>query len=240
MSKNNGVPAWVWIGCGCGLCILLLIGGAMALGLAGVSFFTRAVDKMADPAMRHEAVVELLGAEGGLPDGYHAHSIFSFPFALKLASLSDGPEPETADGASFEEKAEMMVNMIPRADDLGEHTFIYLEAKSMREDQRIDDILGGERAGGTTSIDLGLEFDFDESLGEGSLEAAGTTVDWRAARGTLGMFSGSTEAQWVAVRFRCGGEVPRAGVWIEHPPGDEPLAELGRLRDFLDHFSPCS
>lgn len=238
MAKNNGTPAWVWIGCGCGLCILLIIGGIIAAGLAGFSFLNNAVDKMADPEARHEAAVELLGADGGLPDGYHAHSIFSFPFVFKLVGLSDGPEPETPEGASFEERAEMMVHMIPQADKLGDHSFLYLEAKGIGESQRIEDILGGETVNGK-SIDLNLDFDLEESLGEGRLDAAGTTVDWRAARGTLGMMSGRVDAQWVAVRFRCEGEMQRTAVWVEHPPTDVPLAEPERLTAFLDHFSPC-
>ena len=238
MAKNNGVPAWVWIGCGCGLCILLLIGGVIAAGFAGFSVLNNAVDKMADPEARHDAVADLLGADGGFPEGYHAHSTFSFPFAFKMASLSDGPEPEAPKGSSLEERAEMMINMIPQADKLGEHTFIYLEAKGIGEDQRLEDILGGQSAGGK-SIDLNLDFDFDETLGEGSVEAAGTTVDWRAARGSLGMVSGRVDAQWVAVRFQCGDDLPRTAVWIEHPPQEAPLAEPERLRAFLDHFSPC-
>lgn len=238
MAKNNGVPAWVWIGCGCGLCILLLVGGLAALGFAGFSFFNRAVDKMADPEKRQEAVVELLGADGGLPEGYHAHASFEFPFALKLATLSDGPEPLAPEGASFEERAEMMVNMIPRADSLGEHSFIFVEAKGIGADQRLEDILGGERAGGK-SIDLNLDFEFDELLGDGTLEAAGTNVRWRAARGTLGMLSGRVDAQWVAVRFLCGDNLPREALWIEHPPQAAPLAEPERLTTFLNHFSPC-
>lgn len=239
MAKNKGTPAWVWIGCGCGLCILLIIGGIVAAGLAGFSFLNSAADKMTDPAARAEAVAEILGAEDGLPAGYHAHATFAFPFALKLASLSDGPEPPSAEGASFEERMESIANMFPHADQLGQHTFIFLETRSMREDQRIEDVLSGEPVGGTTNIDLNLDFDTEESLGEGSVEAAGTSVDWRAGSGTLGMRSGRVDAQWVALRFRCDDERKRDAIWVEHPPTDEPLAETARLTAFLDHFSPC-
>lgn len=239
MAKNNGVPAWVWVGCGCVLCIVLLVGGLTAVGFLGFGMVKKTVEDMADPEVRRAKVEKMLGAEGGLPAGYHAHSTFSFPFSVKLASLSDGPEPKAPEDASFEEKAEMMVSMIPRGDQLGEHTFIYLEARGMRDDQRIEDILGGETIGSTTSVDLSMEFEAEEDLGSGSLDAAGTTVDWRAARGSLNLISGTTDAQWVAVRFRCPDDPPRAAVWIEHPPAEGSLAEPTRLQTFLDHFSPC-
>lgn len=239
MGRNNGVPAWVWIGCGCGLCLLLIFGAIVAVGFAGFSFVTSAVDDMADPNQRQTKAEALLGAENGLPAGYHAHALFSFPFALKLATLSDGPEPAAPEGTSFEDKAEMMVNMFPSLDTLGAHTFIYLEAKGLRDDQRIEDVFGGERVGTATTIDLSLEFAVEEALGAGSLDAAGTTVDWRAARGTLGMLNGETAAQWVALRFRCADDTPRAALWVEHPPLPAPLAESTRLTAFLDHFSPC-
>lgn len=239
MAKNNGLPAWAWVGCGCVLCIVLLIGGVTALGFLGFGMVKQTVEDMADPEARRAKVENMLGAENGLPAGYHAHSTFSFPFSVKLASLSDGPEPEAPAGASFEEKAEMMVSMIPRGDELGAHTFIYLEARGMGENQRIEDILGGERIGATTNINLAMEFDADEDLGSGALDAAGTTVDWRAARGTLNLISGATDAQWVALRFRCADGPPRVAVWIEHPPAVGSLAEPSRLQAFLDHFSPC-
>ena len=201
MSKKKGTSPWIWIGCGCFLCVALIVGAIVGAGFAGFSWVQSLVDDMADPQARTAASLDLLGAES-LPPDYHARAFFSLPFLMELVILSDGAPPAAIEAEGFEEKAEQLGNLVLRGDDLGANTLIYLKLRQRDERDPIEDVLAG-RGQGNTDIDLGLELDASESLGEGELEIHGERVTWRAYRGKMDTVGGDHGGIFAAAQVFC-------------------------------------
>lgn len=202
MSKKKGTPPWIWIGCGCFLCVALIVGAIVGAGFAGFSWIQSLVEDMADPQARTAAALDMLGADS-LPSGYHARAFFNLPFLMELVILSDGAPPAEIDAEGFEEKAEQLGNLVLRGDDLGANTLIYLKLRQRDAKDPIEDVLAG-RGQGNTDVDLGLELDAAESLGEGELEIHGERVTWRAYRGQMDTVGGDHEGIFAAVQVLCG------------------------------------
>lgn len=201
MSKKKGTSPWIWIGCGCFLCVALIVGAIVGAGFAGFSWVQSLVDDMADPQARTAAALDMLGAEA-LPPNYHARAFFNLPFLMELVILSDGAPPAEINAEGFEEKAEQLGNLVLRGDDLGANTLIYLKLRQRDERDPIEDVLAG-RGQGNTDIDLGLELDAAESLGEGELEIHGERVTWRAYRGKMDTVGGDHGGIFAAAQVFC-------------------------------------
>ncbi len=202
MSKKKGTPPWIWIGCGCFLCVALIVGAIVGAGFAGFSWVQNLVEDMADPQARTAAALDMLGAES-LPSGYHARAFFNLPFLMELVILSDGAPPAEIDAEGFEEKAEQLGNLVLRGDDLGANTLIYLKLRQRDAEDPIEDVLAG-RGQGNTDVDLGLELDASEPLGEGELEIHGERVTWRAYRGKMDTVGGDHNGIFAAAQVFCG------------------------------------
>ena len=217
MSTKKGTPAWIWIGCGCFLCVVLIIAAIGGLGFAGFSWVKNLVEDMADPQARTAATLDMLGAET-LPAGYHARAFFNFPFIMQMAILSDGTPPERIEGEDFEEKAEQLENLMLHSDQMGTNTLFYLKLRNRNADDSIERVLAG-KGRGNADIDLGVEFDISDSLGEGELQIGEQPATWRAYRGEMDTVGGEHEGIFTAVQFHCPSGDVHDVLWFQQAGG---------------------
>lgn len=201
--NGNGTgkyTVWHYVGCGCAVL------GAIGLILVGSCFYfgyrtaTDMRDSIADPEIREAKVRELLGYDD-LPEGYVPGFAFSVPFVMDMAAVGDR-ELGSGDRMSVE------------TDDVfDERGFLYFR---MRRFGNIDDVEG----------ETDYDFDADEELSRGEIDAAGARVRYTAQRGTS--YAGGEPIPSLAteMEFDCGDSFHRFGVWfVRIGADDEPEPE---------------
>lgn len=213
-GRQSGTSPWVWVGCGCVLLAFLVAAALIGGGFFAVNKGREMVETMADPTARQGKAAEILGA-ASLPDGYHATVALDIPFLFQLVMLSDGTPPEetTDPDADLETKAESMENLVVRAEDLGDHLFVFMRMRG-RTDETIEDVLSGRERVQVSSGDLNFDFEIEEPLGEGRFEDGQTTIDWRSQRGTLGLTRGRMPAVWATLDVTCRDGARPMGLWV--------------------------
>jgi hypothetical protein len=200
--NGNGTgkyTVWHYVGCGCAVL------GAIGLILVGSCFYfgyrtaTDMRDSIADPEIREAKVRELLGYDD-LPEGYVPGFAFSVPFVMDMAAVGDR---ELGSGE----------RMSVETDDVfDERGFLYFR---MRRFGNIDDVEG----------ETDYDFDADEELSRGEIDAAGARVRYTAQRGTS--YAGGQPIPSLAteMEFDCGDSFHRFGVWFVRIGADDDGAE---------------
>ncbi|MCG8455138.1 MAG: hypothetical protein MI919_02585, partial [Holophagales bacterium] len=212
MAKSK-TPAWIWIGCGCLLCILLIIAALGGLGFAGFTYFEGLVSDMADPESRTQAAMGLMGAET-LPEGYRAHAFFRMPWIMDIVVLTDGGSAAETEGESFEEKAETLKNLLVQQSMMGPNLIVYLKLRG-RGAEPLEPIISGRQRSNGANVDLGMELEAEERLGEGDLEVGSQMVRWRAHRGHLKTVDGRTPGIYAVLRIQCSEGSDRDLLWFQ-------------------------
>ncbi len=242
MAQQSTAPKWI-LGCGCGCALFagLVIASIVGAGIFGTSLFKDYVEDMRDPASRTAKATEILGASE-LPDGYSAHLYFKIPWVFDLVILSDG-EPTVLDGDGFELAAE----------NVGENLFVFFALRKGRMDEEeIDEMLAGRRKSNEgVNVDVGIEVDSSERLGEGEFEIASQRISYVANRGSVSLDGDRIPGIYSRILIDCPGDnLTRTGVFFKRDPedleGKRPLeipgspADEDTLREFLGHFNVCT
>jgi hypothetical protein len=195
MNGTGKYTVWHYVGCGCavlGILALLGIGGCFFFGWR---FAQDMQETMSDPVAREAKVRELLGYDD-LPEGYLPGFAFSVPFIMDMAAVGDrdlgsGDRMNVETDDVFEERG-----------------FLYFR---MRRFGSLDDVEG----------ESDYDFDAEEELSRGEIEAAGARVEYTAQRGTS--YAGDQPIPSIAaeMRFDCGDRYHRFGVWFVRIGADE-------------------
>lgn len=199
MNGTGKYTVWHYVGCGCavlGILGLLGIGSCVYFGWRTANDMQ---ETMTDPVAREAKVRELLGYDE-LPEGYVPGFALSVPFIMDMAAVGDRELP-AGDRMSVE------------SDDVFEERgFLYFR---MRRFGSFDD------AEGETDYD----FDAEEELSRGEIEAAGARVEYTAQRGTS--YAGDQPIPSIAAEmtFDCGDRYHRFGVWFVRIGADEESVE---------------
>lgn len=230
MNGKSKYTVWHYVGCGCAVLLVLAIvgiGGCFVM----VTRWGRDVEKeIKDPAAREAKARSILGYQE-LPEGYHPGISLSVPLVMDVVMLGDRELPAGDD----------MERLGDEGDLFEERGFLYFKVRSFGD-------MGTEMR-----EDVGYEFDADERVAEGELEAGGAAVRYRSDLGTAHLDGNSFESVSAELEIECGDGFLRHAVWFTPAPaaeaGDaaaaEPLdvtgtpADEAALREFLDHFRFC-
>ena len=231
----NGSPSkytvWHYVGCGCAILLVLGILGVGGCFWALTNWGRQVESELKDPEARAEKARSLLGYEE-LPDGYHPGISFSVPFVMDVVVLGDQVLPAGED----------LEHMGGQDDLFEERGFIFFKMRSfgMDRDQVRED------------MDLEVDFEAEEQVAEGEVEAGGATVRYRAELGETRIGTGPVPSVSVELEIDCGDGFFREATWFEPIPGAEPgqeeipeerlagtPADEAALREFLDHFRFC-
>lgn len=199
MNGTGKYTVWHYVGCGCavlGILALLGIGGCFFFGWR---FAQDMQETMSDPVAREAKVRELLGYDE-LPEGYVPGFAFSVPFVMDMAAVGDRELPSGD-------------RMSVQSDDVFEERgFLYFR---MRRFGNLDDVEG----------ETDFDFDAQERISTGEIEAAGARVEYTAQRGTS--YAGGQPIPSIAaeMRFDCGDGYHRFGVWFVRVDADETAVE---------------
>lgn len=244
MNGTSKYTVWHYVGCGCAVLLVLAV-----LGIGGcfvvLTQWGRDVEReIKDPAAREAKAQSILGYDE-IPEGYHAGISFSVPFAMEVVMLGDRELPAGDD----------MERLHDEDDLFDERGFLYFKVRSFGD------------AGVEMRDDLDYDFDAEERVAEGEVEAGGATVRYRADLGSAHLDGDSQRTVSAELEIECGDGFTRHGVWFTPaPPGEageaaeevaadeagpevevpaEALdftgtpADEAALREFLDHFRFC-
>lgn len=199
MNGTGKYSVWHYVGCGCAVLAAL---GLLAIGSCFYFGWRTANDMqktMSDPVAREAKLRELLGYDE-LPEGYHPGFALSVPFVMDMAAVGDR---ELGDGERMSIETE---------DVFEERGFMFFR---MRQFVSPDELQG----------DTDFDFDADERISVGEIQAAGARVEYTAQRGTR--YAGDQPIPSVAaeLRFDCDDRYHRFGVWFEHIGEDDEAEE---------------
>lgn len=236
MNGTSKYTVWHYVGCGCVALFVLAL-----LGIGGCFFLLRdwghqVERELKDPEARAAKARSLLGYEE-LPAGYHPGISFSMPFVMEVVMLGDRELPAGED----------MERMRDDRDLFEERGFIYFKMRSFGQAQE------------EFRQDMSFQFDAEETLAEGEVEAGGASVEYRAQRGTARTTRGSRASIAAELEIECGDSFTRRAVWFTPARAAEPVGEVApetgveaevedltgtpadeaALRTFLDHFHFC-
>ena len=234
--RKKETSPWVYIGCGCAALVIL--------GMLAFSTFTylayrkgKEIEKTwSDPKAREEKAREVLVYEK-LPEGYYPLGAMSIPFVMDMAMIGDDPPPAGAkpdDQEGFKERG-----------------FMYFKVRRMgKGDREVRDFMAGK--GKKPDWMQGSDFDEQEILRRGEVEANGQKIVFSALRGRFKhdgeskegistmMLIDCTEAKDSRVRF---------GLWFGPDPAPgEPTDKLNlagtnadpeAIKAFASHFRFC-
>ncbi len=221
-STGGGRSAWHYIGCGC---VALAVLAALVAGGAGWFIYTRARQlkaEITDPAARAAKVRAILDYDR-LPDGYHPAFGMSIPWLMEMAILTDRELPAGEDMKGRNGR-----------DFVGDRGFLYFVVRSFQGGR------GAARGYARTDFD----FDAQETLGEGELEAGGAKVSWVARRGELHRRGEDQPTVAAELHLDCPGDQrERRAVWFTPAPEGGSYAGTPAspeaLAAFLGHFRFC-
>lgn len=221
-SSSGGRTAWHYVGCGC---VAVAVLGALAAGGVGWFFYTRARQlkaEITDPAAREAKVRSILGYDQ-LPEGYYPALGISVPWLLEMAILTDHELPGGED-----------VKRLNDRDFIGDRGFLYFVARSFH----------GEHGEAEGYARTDFDFDAEETVGKGELQAGGAKVSWVARRGELHQRGGEQRTVAAELHLDCPGDGrERRAIWfVPAPEGDAYAgtpASPEALEAFLGHFRFC-
>lgn len=231
----NGSPSkytvWHYVGCGCAVLLLLGILGVGGCFWVATNWGREVEREIKDPEARAARARSLLGYEE-LPVGYHPGISFSIPLFMDMVILGDRELPAGED----------MERMRGEGDLFEERGFIYFKMRTF----------GMDRENVREEMDLEVDFDAEETVGEGEVEAGGTTVRYTAELGETILGTGRIPSISVELEIDCRDGFFRGATWFEPIPGAAPgqeeipaaslagtPADEAALRAFLDHFDFC-
>ncbi|HUP43136.1 MAG TPA: hypothetical protein VM599_08005 [Thermoanaerobaculia bacterium] len=229
-GSGSKYTVWHYVGCGCAILLVLGILGVGGCFWMATNWGRQLESEIKDPAARAAKARSLLGYEE-LPQGYHPGISFSVPYVMEVVILGDkelpageGMERMRGDGDLFEERG-----------------FIYFKMRAFgqdREDMREDF--------------SGFDFEAEEIVAEGGVEAGGATVRYTAELGETILGTGRIPSVSAELEIDCRDGFFRKAVWFEPIPGASPgqeeipkeslagtPADEAALREFLDHFRFC-
>jgi hypothetical protein len=234
--KKSGTSPWVYIGCGCV--------GLVILGMVAFSAFTyfayrkgQEIEKTwSDPKAREEKAREVLVYEK-LPEGYYPLGAMSIPFVMDMAMLGDDPPPAGAkpdDHEGFKERG-----------------FMYFKVRRMgKGDREVRDFMAGK--GKKPDWMQGSDFDEQEILRRGELDANGQKIVFSALRGRFKHDGESKEGLSTMMLIDCPEAKDnrvRFGLWFGPDPAPgEPADKLNlagtnadpeAIKAFASHFKFC-
>lgn len=235
-GTGSKYTVWHYVGCGCAVLFVLAL-----LGIGGCFFLLRdwghqLEREMKDPEARAAKARSILGYDE-LPEGYHPGISFSFPLMMDVVMVGDRELPAGEGLERLDDEDELF----------DERGFLYFKMRSFgqaREEIRDD---------------FDVDFEAEERVAEGELEAGGATVRYAANVGTAHLGGNRVRSVSSELEIDCGDGYVRRGVWFTPAPGAEPLGEVVAetgveaeiedltgtpadevaLRVFLDHFDFC-
>lgn len=229
MNGTSKYTVWHYVGCGCA--VLLVLG---VLGVGGcfvmVARWGRDVEReIKDPAARAAKARSILGYEE-LPEGYYPGIAVSIPFFMEMAMLGDRELPAEGD---FERMGE-------EGDFFDERGFLYFKVREMGDaEQEVRD-------------ELNYDFDAEERVAEGEVEAGGATVRYRTDLGTAHLDGDEVPSVSAELDVECNDGFLRRAIWFTPVPAAEGQVEApeatdyrgtpadeASLREFLDRFDFC-
>lgn len=196
MNGTSKYTVWHYVGCGCAVLLVLGILGVGGCFVVLTQWGREMEREIKDPAAREAKAQEILGYDE-LPEGYHAGISLSVPFVMDLVMLGDRALPAGDDewGRVHDE------------DDLfDERGFLYFKVRSFGD------------AGVEMRDDLDYDFDAEERIAEGEVEAGGATVRYHADLGTAHLDGDSQATVSAELEIECGDGFTRHGVWFTPAP----------------------
>lgn len=233
MAESRQRSPWLYVLLGClGVVVLgvLVVGALIFFGVRTARQI--AVDNE-DPERRQGRALEILGAERA-PDGYHAAGVFSIPFVVDLAVLTD-----EAPGAE------------PWAGEFGQRGFYYIRTRWKDED--LSAFFDGESTEPQALQNMGLALDIEENLERGELNRDDVLARWATFRGSTMFDQGEQFGELLTlIEFECpqDGRM-RMGIWFgpreeadpESPADGEragAVADGQAIAAFLEPIRPCA
>ncbi len=235
--RKSGTSPWVYIGCGCA--------GLVILGMATFSAFTyfayrkgKEIEKTwSDPKAREEKAREVL-AYDKLPEGYYPLGAMSIPFVMDMAMIGDDPPPAGAkpdDHEGFKDRG-----------------FMYFKVRRMgKGDREVRDFMAG-KGKKPDWIQSDSDFDKQEVLRRGELEANGQKILFNAMRGEVDINDQRKDGITTMMLIDCvqaKDERIRFGLWFGPDPAPgEPTDKLNlagtnadpaAIQAFASHFRFC-
>lgn len=232
--RKSGTSPWVYIGCGCA--------GLVILAMAAFSAFTyfayrkgKEIEQTwSDPKAREEKAREVL-AYDSLPEGYYPLGAMSIPFVMDMAMIGDDPPPAGAkpdDHEGFKERG-----------------FMYFKVRRMgKGDQEVRDFMAGK--GKKPDWLQGSDFDRQEVLRRGEVEARGQKIVFNATRGEVNVNGDRKDGLSTMMLIDCPqDDRVRFGLWFGPDPAPgKPADQLDlagtnadpeAIRSFASHFRFC-
>lgn len=238
MAEKTTSP-WLYVGCGCLALVVLAFGTCAGIGFFGYNQVKTFTEEMADPVLRNAKALEMLGAEA-LPDGYQAQMVFTIPWVMKMAVLSDlGVE------VTPEEFGELDSNQ------LGDNSLFYFEIRDFSGERgEVRDFIRGESDELDLDIDIDVEIDFDPEnvLERGEFEIDPVSYYYAVYPGDMEVHDGRHPGLQIMTLIECPrDERLRLAVWFRSHPEDQPpeaavpdLATPVIVEQFMSHFTPCA
>lgn len=233
MVESRQRSPWLYVLLGCLGVVVLIVLVVGALIFFGVRTARQIAADNEDPERRQDRALEILGAERA-PAGYHAAGVFSIPFVMDLAVLTD-----EAPGAE------------PWAGEFGQRGFYYIRTRWKVEDPSA--FFDGESTEPQALQDMGLALDIEENLERGELNRDDVLARWATFRGSTMFDQGEQFGELLTlIEFDCPqDERMRMGIWFgpreepdpESPADGEPagaVADNQAIATFLEPIRPCA
>lgn len=228
-DKNGGTSPWVYIGCGCGALLLGALAVTGACGLFAFKTIKNIESQANDPAARHAAALDTLGADE-LPEGYVATTTFSVPFGMVRFVVLENEE----EGAGF----------------------VYVDTAERWEN--LQDYVDGRRDPSRLARDLGADVDRSEPIGSGAVALPGGELfhwtypgpvsfdqfrshgpTWRVDKSVDHALIGDDDGTFTLMALRCEDNPrQRIGLWTR-PAGAEAQSDAG-VEGFVAGFRVCA
>lgn len=229
-GSGSKYTVWHYVGCGCAILLVLGILGVGGCFWALTNWGRQVESELKDPEARASKARSLLGYDE-LPEGYHPGISFSVPLVMDVVFLGDKELPTGDD----------LERMHGQGDLFEKRGLIYFKMRAFGQDR---EKLRGE-------FDE-IDFEAEEVVGEGEVEAGGATVRYTAELGETVLGTGRIPSVSVELEIDCRDRYFREAMWFEPIPGAEPgqeeipkeslagtPADEAALRAFLDHFRFC-